>query len=581
MGQVPSANEREEEDTRRYSSEEELPDLLDPESSGHDDTLRLPRAREHNMAEGLYSDEEDDNFGLPLGHPSHYFPSTAFMGLSHLPLANYDFSDSEDDYPYFPHSGEVSDYTLSDESFSDFEGDSAQPSSTAPGGYDFEFVDTPPEDLHCSVCLFVLRDPQLTSCCGHHFCKGCISRVITRGKSCPLCQAEEFTVMLDKNFQRKIYELKIKCVKSAEGCEWVGEVKNLESHTDVGNGDCGYVEVDCKYQCGAKVQRREMEEHIDTTCSQRPFVCRHCGHKSSYAGVTEVHYNACKKYPVKCPNECSIDPIPREALQQHTDWECPLQLISCEFSFVGCHLSIPRKDMAKHISEGSNDHLRMVARDFQLKLDEKDKRIASLERTLEEQKSKISTIQQELNQQKQLIQRQESKPAQTITPTKQSQANPATNRLPSKVYSSPPVDFVMPDFPALKSSNRQWFSEPFYSSKEGYKMCLSVFANGIGIGRGTHISLFANMMRGEFDDNLSWPFRGSVFVQVRLDNRKEYYEVNLVFNPRSPQRACARVASSDKSPNPFGQGSVRFLSHAKVQPLPATLQLRVCRVNVF
>ena len=44
------------------------------------------------------------------------------------------------------------------------------------GGYDHDFVD-PPKDLECPVCMLVLRDPHLISCCGNHFCRNCISRV--------------------------------------------------------------------------------------------------------------------------------------------------------------------------------------------------------------------------------------------------------------------------------------------------------------------------------------------------------------------------------------------------------------------
>ncbi len=576
---------------QRCHSEEKIPDLIDAESLENEKLPPVPfRTPERdNMAEGgpgpgsrgsrqafsfyPFSDEEDEEYGLGLEYYNLFGPqamreggATAhafFRGLTH-----YDVIDSEDEY--------LSGYTLSDESLSDFEG-TAQGSGPIPGGYDYDFLETPPEDLQCSVCLFVLCDPQLTSCCGHHFCKGCISRVIMRGKSCPLCQAGEFTVMLDKNFQRKINELKIKCPKNANGCEWVGEVKRLDSHVNVRDGDCGYVEVACEYRCGEEVRRRDMADHIESSCSQRPYICKHCGHKASFAGITVVHFSACKKYPVRCPNDCGIESIPRDALRQHTDTECPLEAINCEFHFAGCCVCTPRKDMPKHTSENVQSHLSMVAQNFQLKLEDKDKKITTLESSLEEQKSKISALQLKVNQQKQQIQRLESKSTQPMSSVKSS--SPVASRVTSIVYRLPPVDFVMLDFPALKASNKQWFSEPFYTGVKGYKMCLSAFANGIGVGRGNHVSLFANMMQGGFDDCLSWPFRGSVSVQLLIDDKKEYYEANLLFSTRSPARATARVCGFER--NSFGQGSVRFLPHSRLQPLPPTLRLRVCKVSVL
>ena len=45
-------------------------------------------------------------------------------------------------------------------------------------------------------------------------------------------------------------------------------------------------------------------------------------------------------------------------------------------------------------------------------------------------------------------------------------------------------------------------------------MCLGVFPGGNGEGRGTHVSLFVHLMRGDNDSELKWPFRGSVVVEL-------------------------------------------------------------------
>ena len=41
-------------------------------------------------------------------------------------------------------------------------------------------------------------------------------------------------------------------------------------------------------------------------------------------------------------------------------------------------------------------------------------------------------------------------------------------------------------------------SAPFYSTPFGYKMCAKIYMNGNGIGKGTHLSLFFVVMKGEF-----------------------------------------------------------------------------------
>ena len=45
---------------------------------------------------------------------------------------------------------------------------------------------------------------------------------------------------------------------------------------------------------------------------------------------------------------------------------------------------------------------------------------------------------------------------------------------------------------------------PFYY-REGYKMCLAVYANGTGEGAGTHVSLSLFLLKGNYDDQLKWP----------------------------------------------------------------------------
>ena len=50
------------------------------------------------------------------------------------------------------------------------------------------------------------------------------------------------------------------------------------------------------------------------------------------------------------------------------------------------------------------------------------------------------------------------------------------------------------------------YSPAFYTSPTGYKMCLRLYFYGDGHARGTHISLFFVLMRGEYDAILQWPF---------------------------------------------------------------------------
>ncbi|XP_038071587.1 TNF receptor-associated factor 3-like [Patiria miniata] len=58
------------------------------------------------------------------------------------------------------------------------------------------------------------------------------------------------------------------------------------------------------------------------------------------------------------------------------------------------------------------------------------------------------------------------------------------------------------------------YSQPFYTSRYGYKMCARVYLNGDGMGKGTHVSLFFVVMRGDYDALLPWPFRQKVTLML-------------------------------------------------------------------
>ena len=54
------------------------------------------------------------------------------------------------------------------------------------------------------------------------------------------------------------------------------------------------------------------------------------------------------------------------------------------------------------------------------------------------------------------------------------------------------------------------YSPPFYTGRNGYKMCIRAYLNGDGSGEGTHLSIFLVLMKGEHDPLLQWPFEPKV-----------------------------------------------------------------------
>ena len=83
-------------------------------------------------------------------------------------------------------------------------------------------------------------------------------------------------------------------------------------------------------------------------------------------------------------------------------------------------------------------------------------------------------------------------------------------------------DFAKRRQNAVTGNETSFYSPCFFTSRYGYKMCARVYLNGDGIGKGTHISVFFVVMRGEYDALLRWPFRQKVTFMLLDQNNVEH-----------------------------------------------------------
>ena len=78
------------------------------------------------------------------------------------------------------------------------------------GGYNCSFVEEPDQGFFCLVCARVLREPELTDCCGNHYCQSCLKKWLEgSGGGCPLCREREFATLRDKKLERAVHGLHV------------------------------------------------------------------------------------------------------------------------------------------------------------------------------------------------------------------------------------------------------------------------------------------------------------------------------------------------------------------------------------
>ena len=220
--------------------------------------------------------------------------------------------------------------------------------SAVEGGYDYDFVDSPPDRLVCKICQSPCHQAQLTECCGHVFCKCCLNKfrsstvLIDVSQACPMCREESFNAFAQREADREIKALKVYCPNKKDGCGWTGELASIVGHDKVPQK--------CK-RCDKCIHYSDI--HLPTDC---PCYCPHCDITADSEVINSEHKEKCHKFPVTCPNYCGLDNIPRDTMDDHKK-VCPLEVIQCEYH---CGARISHDEMEKHNQEKVTEHIKFT-----------------------------------------------------------------------------------------------------------------------------------------------------------------------------------------------------------------------------
>ena len=370
---------------------------------------------------------------------------------------------------------------------------------------DYDFVEQPDQDYYCPVSLELLTQPHQTDCCGHHLSQQAIDRLTRDKKPCPICKEDDFATHVDKFFKRKVRQLKVYCPYKKSECKWTGELGDLDQHT--------------------------------TSCPKSPWSCPYCPFQSTQDIGPTDHAPECDYQPIPCPNHCEVDTVPRCHAEKHL-LTCPLQLVDCEFASVGCNVRVPRKDLGGHMTESAQHHLMTatllnlrLTRDLYQKMEEKDKQIAELK---EELKAKIDTKTNDLDTKLQQqtcdldtkLQQQtcdlDTKLTQNIDAKHQEYLQLAIKLSTFTCHLCTITDFTENQ---ANGEDEDWFSEPFYNFPRGYKFRLNIDTNGYAIARGTHISAHLCMVKGDYDEQLHWPVKVKVILDMLNQEDNDHYSI--------------------------------------------------------
>ena len=227
-------------------------------------------------------------------------------------------------------------------------------------GYSYTFVYSPPCEVTCKICQLPCRASQVSLCCKNNFCAGHVTTTkdgdsYPLQKECPICHSDKFEYFPDNQADEKIQLLLVYCPNKDVGCNWIGQLSQVDMHCNDDNSGCQLQEIRCTSNCGKVLQRQHLNDHLLHDCS---CYCSYCNISAGQQEIVKFHKESCQKYPIVCPNNCGVT-VSRDKIDEHKNI-CPLQEIDCEYYKVGCRDKIFREDQELHHKNKISKHLDLI-----------------------------------------------------------------------------------------------------------------------------------------------------------------------------------------------------------------------------
>ena len=382
-------------------------------------------------------------------------------------------------------------------------------------GYPYQFVDKPLDLLICKICQLVSQDPYETTCCHNTFCKVCIDMASNHGyTSCPLCRQQPVQFAECVQLRRQIMSLHVFCDHKEKGCEWVGEVDAIERHKK----HCPYYMVKCEYHiagCNVRILRHLQTEHNREKAEDHILMVQQ---KVEELESTKVLLHQTSEALHVANQELER----RKALLNVAKVE--LQHTNTKLHNTTENLHTSQREL-HNTNEQLNDTIDQLALAHK-EANDTQKKLADSEDQLNHTIKELLCVNKKLT----VAERELAVVVSSLMQIKKSNSYEAiklvalSTQIPYEARVLPTV-FKMSQYMEKKENNLQWYSGPFYTDDEGYKMCLKVSVNGDGNGRGTHVSVGLCLMRGPHDYYLAWPLRERFKIILLNQNLKNHSRI--------------------------------------------------------
>ncbi|KAM3911258.1 TNF receptor-associated factor 1 [Leptodactylus fuscus] len=460
---------------------------------------------------------------------------------------------------------------------------------------------------YCSSCL-----AWMVRSCESPICPRCEEEPSSVTADSYLAEDKAFS---DAAINKEISELGVHCLMT--GCKWSGVLREYEDHQAV----CDFALIRCHTGCGETIQRRFLADHLQSDCPNNSVRCPSVSERiSRHQSENNNGENIFSEDPRSQKSDQSKDktPPPASTHCRFAALGCSYrgsraQVRDHEMSAVALHMSLVLPVLLQVRSSVSasalvtngfcdrngadwklspsvynGESVQEIATDFghhngdvsgsdlisricalETRIQVAENIIMVMNREIDSSSAKLTSALEQIKQEQCTVRACEAKIADlrcTIA-KKDIEMNDLHVQMANLEQTSYDGIFLWKISDLTRkcqdaSTGRtvSLYSPAFYTARYGYKVSLRVYLNGDGAGRGTHISLFFTIMRGEYDALLSWPFKHKVtFMLLDQSNREHIIDA---FRPDTMSISFQRPVSDIN----IASGCPLFCPLSKLQP---------------
>uniref|UniRef100_T1D122 TRAF-5 n=1 Tax=Dendrocoelum lacteum TaxID=27895 RepID=T1D122_9PLAT len=404
----------------------------------------------------------------------------------------------------------------------------------------------------CGICKQIMFEPTQSQC-GCRFCSKCIEEFISKEKrKCPICtdqNIEKVSLIRDKAIEKEIMRMRVQCPQ--EGCgenimyrEWGGHERA-----------CVYGVNECE-KCGEEYVRSRKEDHEREECGESVVKCDDCGKEMRREDLKNVHKNydgdeesLCEKWMCKCPYQCTEEQYVN--MKEHAS-SCRERCTPCPLKDIGCEVKGPQGELKVHLKEAVGLHQILMLKEIKDLREQKEEMKKMLREKEEDHRKKYEEL-REINKDNETSVKELKEKVDHITKYSESLLSELTTYKSNSHPKEPLTDieaslrdvtWSIKDIrkkiqEAKCGGNNELISECFYVFRPGYNMSLKVFLNGDGRATNKYLSTFFVINKGEYDSQISWPFKSRVLLSI-LSNNLSKEDIVVRMKPNNNDQCYGR-----------------------------------------